>query len=71
LRALLKEKLTVEKVNNSRKYTVKDLYAEAAKMVKAEMSALKNQPVTPAEEEKINALAKTISQTVLKEMRLV
>jgi hypothetical protein len=61
----------VEKVNTNKKYTVADLYSEAAKMVREEMFSLKNKPITPAEEGKINALAKTISQTVLKEMRVV
>lgn len=61
----------MEKISTNRKYTVADLYAEAAKMVREEMFSLKTKPVTPAEEEKIQALAKTISKTVLKEMRVV
>jgi hypothetical protein len=61
----------VENVKTDKKYTVADLYSEAARLVREEMFSLKNRPVTPAEEEKIAALAKTISQTVLKEMRVV
>ncbi|MCU0640728.1 MAG: hypothetical protein MUC35_01420 [Candidatus Margulisbacteria bacterium] len=61
----------MEAVGTNKKYTVKDLYAEAARLVRAEMTGLKSKAATPAEEAKISALAKTISQTVLKEMRLV
>lgn len=53
-------------------FTVADLYTEAAKMVKGEMSALKNnKPLDQAEAEKAEALAKFISKTVLKEMKVV
>jgi hypothetical protein len=60
----------LEKTNKT--YTVADLYAEAAKMVRGEMSALKNnKPLDPAESEKADALARFISKTVLKEMKVV
>ena len=53
-------------------YTVADLYAEAAKMVRGEMSALKNnRPLDGTENEKADALARFISKTVLKEMKVV
>lgn len=55
---------------SSSKYTVADLYAEAAKMVKGEMSTLKNKPLNAAETAKADALARFISKTVLKEMKL-
>jgi len=61
----------MENVKIDKKYTVADLYTEAAKMVREEMFSLKAKPITPAEEEKIAALARTISKTVLKEMRVV
>ena len=53
-----------------RTYTVKDLYLEAAKMVKDEMRGIKDQPLTQAEEIKMNEMARLISNTVLKEMKL-
>ncbi|MDD5594277.1 MAG: hypothetical protein PHG97_06030 [Candidatus Margulisbacteria bacterium] len=56
---------------SAKKYTVADLYTEAAKMVKGEMSALKNKPLDPEETEKAEALARFISKTVLKEMKVV
>ena len=52
-------------------YTVGDLYAEATKVVKAEMQAVKKEPLTTEEEIKMEKLAKLISNTVLKEMKIV
>jgi len=52
-------------------YTVADLYAEAAKMVRSEFSGIKKRPLTETEEVKMNELAKLISNTVLKEMKIV
>ncbi|MBI5078477.1 hypothetical protein HZB08_00440 [Candidatus Saganbacteria bacterium] len=59
----------IEKTKN-KTYTVADLYAEAAKMVRAEMASLKNGPLTEDEEVKIKELGKVLSKTVLKEMRI-
>jgi hypothetical protein len=56
---------------STKKYTVADLYAEAARMVKGEMSTMKNKPLDPEETEKAEALARFISKTVLKEMKVV
>lgn len=52
-------------------YTVADLYAEAGRMVTQEMQTIKNRPLTSAEEAKTKALAKLISNSVLKEMKIV
>ena len=52
-------------------FTVADLYTEAAKMVKGEMSSLKNKPLDADETAKAEALARFISKTVLKEMKVV
>lgn len=52
-------------------FTVADLYAEASKLVKGEMQQLKNAPLTTQEEEKMQAFAKLISKSVLKDMKLV
>jgi hypothetical protein len=57
----------VEKV---RKFTVADLYSEAAKMVREEMSGITKKPITAEEEVKLKELAKVISKTVLKEMKI-
>jgi hypothetical protein len=54
-----------------RTYTVSDLYTEAAKMVKEEFSSLKNRPLNQSEEIKMKELARLISNTVLKEMKIV
>jgi hypothetical protein len=61
-----------EKVSPPKTYTVANLYAEAARMVREEFSLMKNQnqPLTLVEEEKIKQLAKTISRGVLKEMKV-
>lgn len=53
-----------------KKYTVADLYSEAAKMVREEMQVIKKEPLSAAEEVKMKELAKVISNTVLREMRL-
>ena len=60
-----------EKTAPKRTYTVADLYAEAAKMVKGEMSSLKNKPLDADETAKAEALARFISKTVLQEMKIV
>ena len=52
------------------KYTVADLYAEAAKLVRSEMSGLKQKQLSPEEEGKAQALSKLISNLVLKEMKI-
>ncbi|OGB90072.1 hypothetical protein A2625_01910 [candidate division WOR-1 bacterium RIFCSPHIGHO2_01_FULL_53_15] len=61
----------VEKIGNKQTFTVADLYAEAAKMAREEFGAMKDKPLTAQEQENIDKLAKTISKSVLKEMRLV
>jgi len=62
-----------EKVSDSapKKYTVADLYTEAAKMIREEMSGLKKRPLDPAEDAKAAELARLISRSVLKEMKVV
>ena len=55
-----------------RTFTVKDLYTEAAKLVRQELKGLKSDgPLTSDEETKSDLLAKKLSQMVLKEMKLV
>jgi len=54
-----------------KKFTVADLYTEAARLVREEFSAVKNKPLTPVEESKIRELSRTISRSVLKEMKIV
>lgn len=53
------------------KYTVADLYGEASKLLKGEMSRLKNKPLSASEAHKMDALARELSKTVLREMKIV
>ena len=57
--------------SKSKKYTVADVYQEANKMLKEEMQGLKNRPLTSSEEIKMKELAKVLSRTVLKEMKII
>jgi hypothetical protein len=57
--------------SKSKKYTVSDVYQEASKMLKIEMQSLKNRPLTSSEEIKMKELAKVLSKTVLKEMKII
>ena len=52
-------------------FTVADLYSEAAKLVKEEFSGIKDKPLNKTEEVKMQELARLISNTVLKEMKIV
>jgi 2-iminoacetate synthase ThiH len=62
--------MIVGSASSSKKYTVGDLYSEAAKMIRQEMQGIKKEPLTPAEETKLANLAKSLSQSVLKEMNI-
>lgn len=55
----------------TKKYTVSDIYAEAANLLKDEMQGLKKKPLSASEEIKMKELGKLISKTVLKEMKIV
>jgi len=55
----------------AKKYTVSDIYAEAANLLKDEMQGLKKKPLSADEEIKMKELGKLISKTVLKEMKIV
>jgi len=54
-----------------KKYTVGDVYKEAAGMLKEEMQNMKKGELSKTEEIKMNELAKLLSKTVLKEMKVV
>ncbi len=56
---------------NPKKYTVSDVYREATKMLKEEIQSIKNRPLTASEEIKMKELGKVLSQTVLKEMKII
>ncbi len=59
----------LERTTTKKTYTGADVYAAAMKMVKDELSSLKNnKPLDPEESAKAEALANFISRTVLKEM---
>jgi len=55
----------------NRKYTVSDVYKEAGKMLKTEMQNIKKRPLSKTEEIKMQELARVLSQSVLKEMKLI
>ena len=55
----------------AKKYTVADVYQEADRMLKEEMSGLKKRPLTQSEEIKMKQLGKLISKMVLKEMKII
>jgi len=57
--------------SKAKKYTVSDVYQEANQMLKEEMQSLKNRPLTQSEEIKMKQLARVISKTVLKEMKII
>jgi hypothetical protein len=54
-----------------KKYTVADVYREATKMLKEEMQGIKKQSLSASEEIKMKELGKVLSQTVLKEMKII
>jgi hypothetical protein len=63
--------MMLTKTGPNKTYTVAELIAEATKMVKGEMSGLKNnKPLNAEEALKAETLAKFISKTVLKEMKI-
>jgi len=49
---------------------MQQLYSEAMKMLKAEVQGYKKAPLTPEENQKIERLAKAVSNEVVKEMRV-
>ena len=69
MKELLEKKQMSSKTE--KKYTVGDVYKEAAQMLKDEMRQLKQQTLTPSEEIKMQQLAKLLSNMVLKEMKVV
>jgi hypothetical protein len=58
-------------VKSKKTYTIADLYEEATRLVQEEFQSLKRRPLTPHEEIKTKELAKTISNSVLKEMKII
>jgi len=54
-----------------KKYKVEDLYREANNMLKEEMQTIKQRPLSQTEEIKMKELARLLSNTVLKEMKIV
>jgi hypothetical protein len=51
-------------------YKVSDVYREATKLLKDEMTGLKQKPLSASEEVKVKELGKLISKMVLKEMKV-
>jgi len=69
LKKLLAEKVMATKVK--KKYTVADVYAEAANLLRDEMQGLKRRPLSKSEEIKMKQVGKALSKMVLKEMNIV
>lgn len=55
----------------NKKYTVSDVYREATKMLKKEMEDLGKKPLSQSEEIKMKELARVLSNSVLKEMKII
>jgi len=51
-------------------YSMKDVYAEAMKLMKEEVAGLKKAPLTEEENLKMEQIAKAVSNQVIKEMRV-
>jgi len=51
-------------------YSMKDVYAEAMRYMKEEVASLKKAPLTEEENLKMEQIAKTVSNQVIKEMRI-
>ncbi|MGB9612741.1 MAG: hypothetical protein ACPL4K_00985 [Candidatus Margulisiibacteriota bacterium] len=58
-------------IKSKRTYTVAELYEEATRLVREEFQALKKKPLAAGEEIKTKELAKAISNSVLKEMKII
>jgi len=54
----------------ARTYTMSDLYAEAIKYMKDEVQKMKKAPLTAEEDLKLEAIAKSVSHEVVKEMKI-
>ena len=54
-----------------KKFTVADVYQEAAKMLRQEMRALKQRELNKNEEVQTEKLARALSNNVLKEMKII
>ena len=73
LKRFLKERSEVIKPvgpEQSKTYTVKDLYSEAMRYMKEEVQRMKKAPLTEAESLKLEQIAKTVSNEVVKEMKI-
>lgn len=58
-------------VKTEKKYTVADLYKEAGLLLTEEMEGLNQRRLTDEEQNKMNKLAKALSNTILKEMKVL
>jgi hypothetical protein len=61
----------IKPVGSSQKtYSMKDVYTEAIKFMKEEVASMKRAPLTEEENLKMEQIAKTVSNQVVKEMRV-
>ncbi|MFC1510765.1 hypothetical protein ACFL5U_00030 [Candidatus Margulisiibacteriota bacterium] len=61
----------LKKVDGAKKYTVADVQKETKKMLTEEMQKYKKQPLTEKEVAQMEKFAKALSNSVLKEMKIV
>jgi len=54
----------------SKTYTMKDVYAEAIRYMREEVQKMKKAPLTEAESLKLEQIAKTVSNEVIREMKI-
>jgi len=55
---------------SSKKYSVKDLYAEAVRYMRDEVQKFKGAPLTESENLKLEQVAKAVTHEVVKEMKI-
>ena len=70
MKELLVKKQMLSKTGD-KKFTVGDVYKEAAAMLKEEMRTLKNNKLSAVEAAKLEQFAKELSKSVLKEMDVI
>ncbi len=54
----------------SKTYSMSDLYTEAIRCMKEEVRKMKQAPLTQEENNKLEAIAKSVSHEVVKEMKI-
>lgn len=61
----------IHPINSHKKFSGADVREAASKMLAQELTAMKNAPLTPAEQRQVDLMATNISYETLREMGLV